>query len=62
MDHAQEMSEEVANQHIELYVNEFSRDLGDEGYHAIEALLTRAADEGLVPKISKDQLYSLKKD
>ena len=30
--HSQEMSDEVCDQHIALYVNEFSVDLGDEGY------------------------------
>ena len=49
-EHAQEMSEDVCRQHIELYVNEFSRDLGDEGRAAVERLLGGAAALGLVPK------------
>jgi len=49
MAHAQEMDPEVAKAHIELYVNEFTANLGEEGYAAIEALLGRAAKEGLVP-------------
>ncbi len=49
--HAQEMDPTVANSHIELYVNRFTADLGDEGYAAIDALLGRAAREGLVPAI-----------
>ncbi|HET6766644.1 MAG TPA: 1,4-dihydroxy-6-naphthoate synthase [Chitinophagaceae bacterium] len=36
--HSQEMSEEVMRQHIELYVNNFSIDLGKEGKKAIETL------------------------
>jgi 1,4-dihydroxy-6-naphthoate synthase len=36
--HSQEMSPEVCRQHIELYVNEFSVDVGDDGLAAIEAL------------------------
>jgi 1,4-dihydroxy-6-naphthoate synthase len=36
--HAQEMNEEVMRQHIELYVNNFSSDLGSEGKKAIETL------------------------
>jgi 1,4-dihydroxy-6-naphthoate synthase len=48
-EHAQEMSPDVQQRHIALYVNEFTRELGDEGYAAAEALLTRAADAGLVP-------------
>ncbi|MFC5652007.1 1,4-dihydroxy-6-naphthoate synthase [Paenibacillus solisilvae] len=51
MNHAQELSPEVAAAHIDLYVNEFSANLGSDGYAAIEALLGRAAKEGLVPEI-----------
>jgi 1,4-dihydroxy-6-naphthoate synthase len=40
--HAQELSPEVCRQHIELYVNEFSVDIGDDGLAAIEALVERA--------------------
>lgn len=49
MSHAQELSKEVAKAHINLYVNEFTRNLGNDGYAAVEALLGRAAEEGLVP-------------
>jgi 1,4-dihydroxy-6-naphthoate synthase len=51
-EHAQEMSEEVCRKHIELYVNEFSRDLGTEGRKAVERLLGGAAELGLVPKLA----------
>lgn len=36
--HSQAMSEEVMRQHIDLYVNNFSLDLGDDGKLAIETL------------------------
>jgi 1,4-dihydroxy-6-naphthoate synthase len=36
--HSQEMSEEVMRQHIDLYVNNYSLDLGAEGKLAIETL------------------------
>lgn len=36
--HTQEMSEEVMRQHIKLYVNKYSLDLGDDGKLAIENL------------------------
>lgn len=36
--HSQEMSEEVMRQHIDLYVNNYSLDLGTEGKQAIESL------------------------
>ncbi|GIP38909.1 1,4-dihydroxy-6-naphtoate synthase [Paenibacillus sp. J31TS4] len=51
LQHAQEMDPEVAKAHIALYVNEFTANLGEDGYAAVEALLGRAADEGLVPRI-----------
>ncbi len=37
--HAQELSNEVIDSHIALFVNAHSLDLGTEGHHAIEALL-----------------------
>ncbi|WP_337100783.1 1,4-dihydroxy-6-naphthoate synthase [Paenibacillus sp. YIM B09110] len=49
MEHAQELSEDVAQSHIDLYVNEFTANLGEDGYAAVEALLGRAVAEGLVP-------------
>ena len=50
LEHAQEMDPAVAQAHIALYVNGFTANLGDEGYAAIDALLERAARQGLVPK------------
>ncbi|MFE9256794.1 1,4-dihydroxy-6-naphthoate synthase [Streptomyces sp. NPDC006879] len=49
--HAQELDPSVADQHIGLYVNEFTADLGGAGYAAVRGLLTRAAAEGLVPPL-----------
>ena len=48
-EHAAEMSPDVQRRHIDLYVNEFTRDLGEEGYEAIDTLLGRAHREGLTP-------------
>jgi 1,4-dihydroxy-6-naphthoate synthase len=56
MRHAQELSPEVAKAHIELYVNEYTLNIGEKGYEAVTALLTRAADEGLVPKVEMSLL------
>ncbi|MFC6062770.1 1,4-dihydroxy-6-naphthoate synthase [Streptomyces ochraceiscleroticus] len=56
LEHAQEMDPAVADQHIGLYVNEFSADLGEDGYAAVRGLLTRAAAEGLVPPLAPDAL------
>ncbi|MCF8042451.1 MAG: 1,4-dihydroxy-6-naphthoate synthase [Desulfarculaceae bacterium] len=48
--HAQEMKQAVVSRHIGLYVNAFSRDLGDEGLAAVEELLARGREIGLLPE------------
>src|SRR3954453_6607059 len=52
-EHAQEMSEAVMYQHIDLYVNHYSIDLGAEGRRAIDMLFSRAAETGLIPAITE---------
>ena len=47
--HAQEMSDDVMYQHIDLYVNEYSADIGAEGEQAVQVLLRRAEEAGLCP-------------
>ena len=49
--HAQEMSDEVMYKHIDLYVNEYSVDLGSEGRRAIELMFGRANALGLIPAV-----------
>jgi 1,4-dihydroxy-6-naphthoate synthase len=49
--HAQEMSEEVMNKHIQLYVNSYSIDLGKQGRAAIEAMFARGQKLSLLPAI-----------
>jgi 1,4-dihydroxy-6-naphthoate synthase len=44
--HAQEFDDRVLRQHVELYVNEWTVDLGDTGRRALDALSTRAAAVG----------------
>jgi 1,4-dihydroxy-6-naphthoate synthase len=56
LEHAQEMEPDVVAQHIALYVNEFTENLGDAGYAAIRTLLDRAATAGLVPAVPADRL------
>lgn len=56
MSHAQEMSPEVTDAHINLYVNQYTESLGEDGYAAVAALLGRAAKEGLVPEIAPSLL------
>jgi 1,4-dihydroxy-6-naphthoate synthase len=55
-EHAQEMAPGVADRHIALYVNEFTADLGEDGYAAVRGLLDRAAAEGLVPPLGENAL------
>ena len=51
LQHAREMRPDVVRRHIDLYVNEFTEDLGADGLAAADALLGRAAAAGLIPKI-----------
>ncbi|WP_407538531.1 1,4-dihydroxy-6-naphthoate synthase [Deinococcus radiomollis] len=46
--HALEMSDEVMQAHIDLYVNEFSSDVGEEGERAVQELYRRAVAAGAV--------------
>lgn len=50
--HAQEMSDEVMYRHIDLYVNEYSVDLGPEGRRAVELLFARGRAAGVIPSSS----------
>jgi 1,4-dihydroxy-6-naphthoate synthase len=51
---AQAMSDEVMYKHIDLYVNEYSMDLGPEGRRAVEVLFERARKSGVVPALRQD--------
>jgi 1,4-dihydroxy-6-naphthoate synthase len=51
--HAQEMEDEVVAQHIELYVNSFTQDLGAEGLAAVEYMLEKGRAAGLLPPSSQ---------
>jgi len=57
-EHAQEMSEAVMYQHIDLYVNEYSVDLGVEGRGAVELLFERAAAAGVIPPVHQSLLLA----
>ena len=47
-ENAQEMEEEVMRQHIQLYVNDYSTDLGETGRKAINTLFEKAKQGGLI--------------
>lgn len=56
--YAQEMSEEVMYKHIDLYVNEYSLDLGEQGKKAIQVMFDMAQEKRIVPKLSKQLFLS----
>jgi 5,8-dihydroxy-2-naphthoate synthase len=51
--YAQEMDEDVMYKHIELYVNNFTIDLGENGRKAIEILYDKAISLGVLPEMNK---------
>jgi 1,4-dihydroxy-6-naphthoate synthase len=54
--HALEMEDSVMQAHIDLYVNEFSLDVGTLGEQAVNELFARAEARGLIPA-SKSNLF-----
>lgn len=48
--HAQELADAVIEQHINLYVNDYSLALGEEGLRAVDELLKRAEDHAIIPR------------
>ncbi len=48
-EHAAELDDEVIASHIDLYVNDFSLDVGEAGEAAVRELLSRAEARALVP-------------
>lgn len=52
-DNAQEMDESIIKQHIELYVNEYSRDIGEKGEKAIKTFLEKAKESSLIKPSDK---------
>lgn len=55
-EHAQAMDEAVMYKHIELYVNKYSINLGEEGRKAVDTLFTLAQERNIIPAI-KENLY-----
>jgi 1,4-dihydroxy-6-naphthoate synthase len=49
-EHSQELSDDVINRHINLYVNDYSIDVGQEGENAVIELISRAEEAGIIPK------------
>jgi 1,4-dihydroxy-6-naphthoate synthase len=49
--HAQAMSDDVMRQHIDLYVNQYSIDLGPDGRRAVDLLFERAAASAVIAAV-----------
>ena len=56
--HAQEMTDDVMYKHIELYVNDYSVNLGNKGREAINVLFEMAEKKGLIPPITQNIFLS----
>jgi 1,4-dihydroxy-6-naphthoate synthase len=52
--YAQELDDSVIEQHIKLYVNDYSFELGDEGKDAIKFLFEKGDEYGLLEKVTND--------
>jgi 1,4-dihydroxy-6-naphthoate synthase len=52
-EHSQEMSATVCKQHIDLYVNKFSLELGSEGEKAVNTLYKIAQENKIIPALKK---------
>lgn len=46
--HSQELGDDVIEQHINLYVNDYSIDIGEDGISAVKELLKRAELKGII--------------
>lgn len=54
--HSQEMEDSVIQQHINLYVNQYSVNLGDKGKEAISTMFAIGQQNGIIPEL-KETLF-----
>ena len=52
-EHSQEPDDSVIDEHVKLYVNDYSIDIGDDGIRAVRKLLDMAEERGTIKKSSK---------
>ena len=57
-ENAQTMSEEVMQQHINLYVNDYTIDLGEKGRNSVKLLFDKAKQVGVIPKTNENIFIS----
>jgi len=55
-EHSQELEDQVIEQHINLYVNDYSLDIGKEGLAAVRELFRRAEMSGIMKESGNDLL------
>lgn len=55
--HAQEMEEQVMRKHIDLYVNEYTTDLGTIGRSAIQTLFEKAGAAGMITNGMPENIF-----
>lgn len=58
-EHAQEMDDTVIRQHINLYVNGFTENLGDKGKAAVQHLFAKAEEKAIIPKFAQTLFIKL---
>jgi 1,4-dihydroxy-6-naphthoate synthase len=56
--HAQEMNTRITGQHIQLYVTDFSVDLGGRGRTAVAQFFAEALKAGVIDKLPEDLFVS----
>lgn len=52
--YAQELNDSVIKKHIDLYVSNFTLDLGEKGKNAVKTLFERAKKEGIIDSVPED--------
>jgi 1,4-dihydroxy-6-naphthoate synthase len=61
-EHAQEMANDVIQQHLDLYVNGYTSDLGKVGRASVRELLVRGHRRGLLPEPHGELFFSPKSE
>ena len=52
-EHSQEVEDNVIEQHIDLYVNDYSLDIGEDGLKAVEELFRMSEEKGIIKASSR---------
>ncbi len=52
--HSQELSDEVIDKHIAMFVNEYTRSLGTEGRNAVTGFFAEAVKQGMIRKMAEE--------